>query len=234
MILNVTATAPTDNSYISVYPDGGSQPVVSNLNVTPGQTIPNLVIVPVGADGAVNLYNHTGTTDLLVDVEGYYTSGQSGLKFHPSAPHRVLDTRDGDGVAAGQPAPIGADTTLGLPVGDDVRRSRQRGPITTSGGVVLNVIATDTTAQLPQGVSVQRRFPDGVEPQLHRRADHPQRRDDPGQRPFVNFYNHAGSVDVVADLFGYFATSEPATSDGGAGPWSCPFVVSGRTATVGA
>jgi len=31
--------------------------VASNLNFTTGQTVPNLVLAPVGADGAVVLYD---------------------------------------------------------------------------------------------------------------------------------------------------------------------------------
>jgi hypothetical protein len=31
-------------------------------------------VVPVGADGKVDFYNNMGTTHLIVDLEGYYTS----------------------------------------------------------------------------------------------------------------------------------------------------------------
>jgi subtilase family serine protease len=208
VILNVTATAPTDFSYLSVYPDGATQPVVSNLNVTPGETIPNLVIVPVGNDGKVNIYNHVGTTDVLADVEGYYTSSQTGLKFHPSAPHRVLDTRIGEGVAAGQPAVVGANTTLGLPVDDTVNGLGNKGPIASSGGVVLNVIATDTTDS-----SYLKVFPSAAGSptvsNLNFTAGEtiPNAVMTPVNGPFIDFYNHVGNVDVVADLFGYFASS---------------------------
>jgi Bacterial Ig-like domain (group 3) len=51
VVLNVTATGPTASSFVTVYPDGGTRPVASNLNFTRGQTIPNLVVVPVGATG---------------------------------------------------------------------------------------------------------------------------------------------------------------------------------------
>jgi hypothetical protein len=32
------------------------------------------VVVPVGADGNVDFYNDLGSTQLVVDLEGYYTS----------------------------------------------------------------------------------------------------------------------------------------------------------------
>jgi hypothetical protein len=76
VVLNVTVTQPTGISYLSVYPDGQNHTAnsPSNLNYTPGETIPNLVVVPVGADGNVDFYNNLGTTHLVVDLEGYYTS----------------------------------------------------------------------------------------------------------------------------------------------------------------
>ncbi|HTU73320.1 MAG TPA: hypothetical protein VMG38_07350, partial [Trebonia sp.] len=49
VVLNVTATGGTANSFVTAYPDGTTRPAEgSNLNFTKGETIPNLVIVPVG------------------------------------------------------------------------------------------------------------------------------------------------------------------------------------------
>jgi hypothetical protein len=72
VVLNVTVTEPTSPGDITVYPDGVNQPLASNLNFTTGETIPNLVIVPVGADGNVDFYNGSGGTgELVADVSGY-------------------------------------------------------------------------------------------------------------------------------------------------------------------
>ena len=58
--------------------------------------IPNLVTVPLGQGGAVNIYNALGTVNVLADVEGYFApeppSDVTG-EFHPIAPVRVCDTR---------------------------------------------------------------------------------------------------------------------------------------------
>ena len=55
--------------------------MTSNLNFQAGQNIPNLVVVPVGADGKIQLFNgSTGTVQLLADVTGYI------LGSAPSAP----------------------------------------------------------------------------------------------------------------------------------------------------
>ena len=48
-------------------------PSTSNLNFTAGQTIANLVVVPVGADGNVIVYHKAGSVHVIADVAGWYT-----------------------------------------------------------------------------------------------------------------------------------------------------------------
>ncbi|MFF1947282.1 hypothetical protein ACFVXI_00965, partial [Kitasatospora herbaricolor] len=74
VVLNVTATDPTAPSFVAVFPDGQQRTSASNLNFTAGQTIPNLVVVPV-INGKVDLYNNFGDVHLIADVAGYYTAG---------------------------------------------------------------------------------------------------------------------------------------------------------------
>ena len=95
-VLNVTAVAGSNTSYLAVYPAGTPVPNVSNLNFDAGATTPNLVTVTLGAGGAVSIYNSVGTVNVVVDVEGYFmppvTETPAG-EFHPIAPTRVCDTR---------------------------------------------------------------------------------------------------------------------------------------------
>ena len=49
------------------------QPIASDLNWAPGQTVPNLVVVKLGADGKIAIHNGFGSTDVIVDVFGYIT-----------------------------------------------------------------------------------------------------------------------------------------------------------------
>jgi len=57
---------------VSAFADGSALPLVSNLNFVGGQAVPNLAIVPVGADGAIRLHNGSGgTVQLVADVCGY-------------------------------------------------------------------------------------------------------------------------------------------------------------------
>ena len=75
--LNVTATNPTAGSFLTVWPTGAPRPLASNLNYGIGQTVPNLVIVPVGTNGQISIYNNTGGVDVVVDVLGWFPVGNS-------------------------------------------------------------------------------------------------------------------------------------------------------------
>ena len=103
--LNVTTTDTHGSGNVTVYPDGESVPTASNLNFTNGQTVANAVIVPVGADGKIDLdVNGTtaGSADLIVDVTAYFVDSPGSLGVYvPMQPTRVVDTRGGAGVAAG-------------------------------------------------------------------------------------------------------------------------------------
>ena len=73
VVLNVTAVDHTGaDSYLTVYPKGPNLPLASNLNFVAGQTIPNLVVVPVGVDGKVSIYNNRGAVDVVADVQGWF------------------------------------------------------------------------------------------------------------------------------------------------------------------
>ncbi|GAA3435223.1 hypothetical protein GCM10018954_048290 [Kutzneria kofuensis] len=71
--LNVTVTDPTATGFLSVFPSGTPLPNVSNLNFAAGDTVANSVLVPVGPDGRIDLYNRFGRVDVVVDISGYYT-----------------------------------------------------------------------------------------------------------------------------------------------------------------
>ncbi|HEX3621002.1 MAG TPA: choice-of-anchor Q domain-containing protein, partial [Acidimicrobiales bacterium] len=73
VVLNVTVTQPTAPSFLTAWPAGVPLPLAANLNFLPGQTVPNLVVVKVGAGGAVNLYNAAGATHIVADVAGWYS-----------------------------------------------------------------------------------------------------------------------------------------------------------------
>ncbi|MEO7398408.1 MAG: hypothetical protein ABIW84_07580, partial [Ilumatobacteraceae bacterium] len=98
IVINVTATEAVGAGFVQVAPAGALTPgASSNLNIArAGQTIPNLVVVPVSVAGEIDLFTQSGT-NLIVDVLGWFTNtsapmSTSGLYF-PVSPERVLDTR---------------------------------------------------------------------------------------------------------------------------------------------
>jgi hypothetical protein len=74
VVLNVAITNPTASSFVYAYPTGSPTPFVANQNFTAGETLSAQVIVGVGTGGQVTIANHTGNVDVVVDVDGYYTS----------------------------------------------------------------------------------------------------------------------------------------------------------------
>ncbi len=97
VVLNITAIDPSSNGYLTAYPTGTTRASVSTVNFNKGETVPTRVIVKVGTDGEISIYNNSGTTNFTVDVTGYYTDGsspsQTGSLFNPVTPARILDTR---------------------------------------------------------------------------------------------------------------------------------------------
>ncbi len=88
--------------YLSVWPVGEMQPVVSTLNNPTATVVANAAIVPAGTNGDIDVYAYN-TTDLLIDIDGYFAApGSGGLSMYPAAPCRVLDTRQSGGQFSGE------------------------------------------------------------------------------------------------------------------------------------
>ena len=73
VVLNVTAVDTTSGSYLTAWPTGQARPTASDLNWSRGATVANLAVVEVGANGAISLYNNFGSTDVVIDIEGYFS-----------------------------------------------------------------------------------------------------------------------------------------------------------------
>lgn len=72
VVLNVTLDAPSADTYVTIWPSGQPQPDSSTINARPGDLIANMVTLRPGPDGAVNVYNFAGTTQVIFDVAGYF------------------------------------------------------------------------------------------------------------------------------------------------------------------
>lgn len=94
VVANLTAVTPTQSGFLSLYPAGGSVPLVSNLNFSAGSVIPNLSVVQTGNGDSITLFNSFGNTHVIIDIMGYYAPGAVGGRFQAITPaFRALDTR---------------------------------------------------------------------------------------------------------------------------------------------
>lgn len=79
--LNITVTNTAGPGFILIYPQGGSQPLVSTLNYVAGQTIANAAIVPAGTGGGVTVVAGVSGTDLIIDINGYFSDEFNSPNF---------------------------------------------------------------------------------------------------------------------------------------------------------
>jgi hypothetical protein len=207
VVLNVTVVDPDAGGYLTAWPTGEARPWASNLNFTPGQTVPNLVVVKVGDAGRVSLYNGGGAVHLVADVAGWYgaSAASAGSRYHPLAPARLLDTRAGLGAVLARVASAG---TLDLQV------AGQGGvPSTGVSAVVLNVTVTDTL-----GGGFLTAWPTGDPRPLASNLNFALGQTVPnlvvvkvGTSGKVSFYNGGGGLNMIADVAGWFGPGGEAT-----------------------
>ncbi|MFM2069875.1 MAG: hypothetical protein RLZZ623_138 [Actinomycetota bacterium] len=103
VVLNITVVGPAGIGFWTVFPHGGTRPNASNVNVDErwaalggALAMANLVTVPVGADGSVDIYSQNGG-HVVVDMLGSYeASGATAAgRFQPlAAPSRIFDSRN--------------------------------------------------------------------------------------------------------------------------------------------
>ncbi|MEV0978576.1 protease pro-enzyme activation domain-containing protein [Streptomyces sp. NPDC049915] len=197
VVMNVTATAPTSTGHLIAYPSGTTRTESSNINWLTGQTRPNMVVLPIGADGKVNLYNAgTGTVHFIADVAGYFTADTTGSSFHTAGPSRLLDTRYALGTARNTPVPGGATLVLNVNDGHTLANAK---------AVVLNVTVTAPTSNgfltvWPDGSTL----PNASSVNWVKGQTVANLVTVPVVNGKIDFRPNAGSVHVIADLFGYY------------------------------
>jgi hypothetical protein len=100
--LNITVVPHGPLNYLTTWPTGQSQPVVSTLNSNNGSVVANAAIVPSGTGGAVSVFV-TNDTDVIIDINGYFAApGSTGaLSLYTLTPCRVADTRGATGAFGG-------------------------------------------------------------------------------------------------------------------------------------
>ena len=211
VVLNVTVTEPTAPSYLTVYPEGQPVPFVSNLNFVGGETVANLVQVPLGSGGGVSFYNSAGDVQVVADLEGYVSTsadGSAGL-YTPVTPFRALDTRIGLG---GQYGAVAPGQTIKVQVA-----GLGSVPASGVGAVVFNLTATE-----PAGPSYITAYPDSQPRPLASNLNFvagetvANRVVIPVVDGYVDLYNDftGASVQLVMDINGYYTSSTASSASG--------------------
>ncbi len=218
IVADLTAINPTATTYLTTYANGTSRPSTSNLNAASGTVVNKEVTIPIDSNTKFVIYNASGSTNVTVDVEGYF-DGSSNSNFVPVSPQRICDTRANDGLpspynqcngSGGSAKTIGSGGTLtieaaGLP---DVPSSATAivAAVTT-----LNETASGFLTIYPAGASrpttSEINFTSGA-------TDNNEVTVGVGTSGDITIYNSSGSTDVLVDLLGYYTAtaSVPSTS----------------------
>jgi subtilisin family serine protease len=212
VVANVTVTGGTAASYVTVFPGGTAVPNASNLNFTKSETVPNLAIVQLGSSGNLGIYNSLGSTQVIVDLQGYFTAAgdTTGSRFFPLVDHRILDTRfNVDGIYG----PIRGGTAVNANVvgqgGVLVGPSNTIGASDGPSAVVVNTTVADGTENgyltvyptgttLPNASNLNFAAGEAVANLTTAKI---------GSNGQDNFYNSTGTVDAIADVVGYYGAA---------------------------
>ncbi|MFE2877129.1 PKD domain-containing protein [Streptomyces roseus] len=193
VVLNVTVTGATEDTHLSVWPSGQPRPATSNVNVKAGGTSSNTVTVPIGADGFVSAKLNSGKAQIIVDYAGYYQPN-TGQRFTPLAPTRVVDTRTAGGaLAGGQARTVRVAGVNGIPADATAVALNLTGTGSTENAHVVAYPVADgrpTTSNL------------NLEPGKDKsnQAIVPV-----GPNGTITLYTNTGSTHLILDAVGYYA-----------------------------
>ena len=198
VVVGVTSTQATADTFLTVGPSDAVRPNNSNLNAVTGRDASNAVVARLSADGRIRVFNSAGSTHVIVDVFGWLPLGVGFTRLNPT---RILDTRSGIGLAS----PVGAASTLSLGV-----TGVGGVPSSGVGAVVLNLTATQASE-----ATFVTAWPSGL-PRPTASSLNPA----PGGGSVANLviaavgddgnislYNDVGSIHLIADVVGWFAGS---------------------------
>ncbi|RSN28883.1 hypothetical protein DMC61_20345 [Amycolatopsis sp. WAC 04169] len=187
VVVNVWAEGPTADTAVTVFPHGTARPSLPNLLVQNGKRRSNQVTVQVGADRALDFYNESGSTHLVVSIMGYYTTAP-GSRYTPVSAARLPI------------ASIGHNATTRLALTGEVPATATA--VTFSLTLSQPTVATYVTASpaatpRPTMASVAA-YPGGQGSNLITVKI--------GANRSIDLYNLAGTVQVEANVIGFYAT----------------------------
>ncbi len=109
VLANVTVTNPAGSGFLTMW-NCSARPEVSTVNFSIGETVANTATIPLDSSGGLCAFS-TVSSDIVVDVGGYYSASASG-RYAPVSPVRLMDSRNG----VGAPARLAGGQTVELAV----------------------------------------------------------------------------------------------------------------------
>jgi hypothetical protein len=210
VVLNVAALTPAASGRLTAYTHGTARPGAPNVYfeaTTATRPVPGasgLVVVPVGSDGKVDIYNGSAQpVEVTAALLGYVVGG--GLArggYEPVGPTRVVDTRSGLGGTTG---PVAGGATMRATMGGEGGV-----PLSDVAAVLVNVVVFTpestgratvftTGAGRPSTPNIAYSSGQTVSNQVLVRPDAQGR---------ISIYNlSAGAEQIVVDVAGYYRTS---------------------------
>ncbi len=203
---NLTVTGQTATGSVTLGPIVGGAPGNATISIAKGDTLANGVVMPLDRSGRLEaVYSGSigSTTQLVLDVTGYFTPDAGGSVYTSTAPTRYLDTRVASGPTAGaalrsgSPKAIGVRgrTVSGLTIPDDA--VAVTGNLTVTGQTSGGFLALTPTRQTAPGTSTLN-FP-----RSDTRANNVTVPLGSDGRVWV-VYRGSGTAHAVFDITGYF------------------------------
>jgi hypothetical protein len=201
---NLTVVEQTSSGFLSLGPIPDASPSTSRLNFPSGDTRANNVTVRLSSSGGLSGVFVGGSgarAHVLFDVTGYFRAGTDGARFTALDPTRLLDTRTDFGLAgvftSGIPRVFAVAGLGGVPAGaiavaGNVTVTGQTRPGYVSIGPVADGAPTTSSLNFPMGDTRA----NGVVVPLGAG----------GTLSAVYVSAVPGSVQIIFDVTGYFAT----------------------------
>jgi protocatechuate 3,4-dioxygenase beta subunit len=236
-VLNLTGLAGSKPTLLSVFPTSSNgtcaynashAPPFSTLNLSAGEVRANRVMVqlgpsaPGGANTSICVYNAAGSTNVVLDANGWFGSGtaQSGAQYESITPTRICDTRSGSKLPC-------AGKTLGSQGIDSVVVAGEAGLPTTAATSPAVAVIANLTAIAPTAATYLTIYPANqsghsvsdinlsagqVVPNLAVVAVDITSGD--LHNGDVDLFNAAGKVNALIDLEGWFQLTYPSGISG--------------------
>ena len=201
--VNVAGINAPTATFLTAFAAGTAQPGTSTVNLAAGASRAALAQVPVGPDGKVSVANQFGSTDVILDVVGYYRSDAEGSRYHPVGPTRLLNTR------------IAPSTRVGAGTWRTVQVAGRAGIPATATAVTVNVTAVRAPGAGYLTVAPAPTSPGATSTVNFAAGQIVDNRTITGlSNGSLSVLAGASDADVIVDVVGWFGPADPSDTSG--------------------